>query len=49
MKKLPPVQIRRVWIEEARSNGPRAKWRPVKDGVARLRFLRVWIGDGDPR
>lgn len=43
MKRQSPVQIRRVILEEARSNGPRAKWRPVRNGIALLRFLRVSI------
>lgn len=38
-----PIILRRVVIEEARSEKPGAKWRPVKDGVVRLRYMRVWV------
>lgn len=41
--KRQPIKIRRVWLEEARSQGPRAKWRPIKDGVLRLRFVRIMM------
>lgn len=41
--KRKPIKIRRVWLEEARSSKPDAKWRPIKDGIARLRHIRVMM------
>lgn len=34
-------KVVRHWLEEARSTGPRAKWRRVANDTPRLRYVRV--------